>query len=140
MPTTAPRTARRCARPCSTHSRPAPVVRAASRQAVAPAERLALLGLTTADSVVLLASPAEAKAPTPGQIQPPGTDGLLTMLGWGGWLVSFVCVAGLLVVAAMMALKHRRGEGGGEALGSLGWVLGACVLGSAAGPLANALV
>lgn len=89
---------------------------------------------------VLAASPADAAAPTPGQVQPPGTQGLSTMLGWGGWLVSFVCVAGILVVAAMMAIKHRRGEGGGEAMGSLGWVLGACVLGSAAGPIANALI
>jgi len=89
---------------------------------------------------MLSMAPASAAAPTPGQQQPPGTQGLTTMLGWGGWLVSFVCVAGLLVVAAMMALKHRRGEGGGEAMGSLGWVLGACVLGSAAGPLASALI
>ena len=62
------------------------------------------------------------------------------MLNWGGWGVSFVCVAGILIVAAMMAIKHRRGEGGGEAMGSLGWVLGACVLGSAAGPIASALI
>jgi len=88
----------------------------------------------------LTAGPAWAAAPTPGNVQPPGTEGLTTMLGWGGWLVSFVCVAGILIVAAMMALKHRRGEGGGEAMGSLGWVLGACVLGSAAGPIANALI
>ena len=87
-----------------------------------------------------LAGAADAAAPTPGQQQPPGTQGLTTMLGWGGWGVSFVCVAGILVVAGMMALKHRRGEGGGEAMGSLGWVLGACVLGSAAGPVANALI
>ena len=89
---------------------------------------------------VLADPPAYAAAPTPGQQQPPGTQGLTTMLSWGGWLVSFVCVAGLLVVAGMMALKHRRGEGGGEAMGSLGWVLGACVLGSAVGPIANALI
>jgi len=38
-----------------------------------------------------------------------------------------------------MALRHRRGEAG-ESLSSLGWVLGACVLGSAAGPIANALI
>lgn len=88
---------------------------------------------------VLAAAPAYA-APQPGQVQPPGTEGLTTMLGWGGWAVSFVCVAGILIVAAMMALKHRRGEGGGEAMGALGWVLGACVLGSAAGPIANALI
>ena len=95
----------------------------------------AMLALT-----VLAGPPAHAAAPTPGQQQPPGTQGLTTMLSWGGWLVSFVCVAGLLVVAGMMALKHRRGEGGGEAMGSLGWVLGACVLGSAVGPIANALI
>lgn len=89
---------------------------------------------------LLMADPARAAAPTPGQVQPPGTQGLSTMLGWGGWLVSFVCVAGILIVAGMMAIKHRRGEGGGEAMGSLGWVLGACVLGSAAGPIANALI
>ena len=104
-----------------------------------PAARLAA-GLTPAAVVLLGGSPASAAAPTPGNVQPPGTEGLTTMLGWGGWLVSFVCVAGILIVAAMMALKHRRGEGGGEAMGSLGWVLGACVLGSAAGPIANALI
>ncbi len=91
-------------------------------------------------SLLLPAGSAHAAAPTPGQVQPPGTEGLTTMLGWGGWLVSFVCVAGILIVAAMMALKHRRGEGGGEAMGALGWVLGACVLGSAAGPIASALI
>ena len=55
-------------------------------------------GLTTLGLLVgtalLGASPAYAAAPTPGQQQPPGTQGLTTMLGWGGWLVSFVCVAG----------------------------------------------
>ena len=95
-------------------------------------------GLTTL--WLSVAAPAMAAAPTPGQVQPPGTEGLTTMLGWGGWLVSFVCVAGIQIVAAMMALKHRRGEGGGEAMGALGWVLGACVLGSAAGPIASALI
>ena len=89
---------------------------------------------------VLVATPAHAAAPQPGSQQPPGTEGLNTMLSWGGWGVSFVSVAGILIVAAMMAIKHRRGEGGGEAMGSLGWVLGASVLGSAAGPIASALI
>ena len=105
-----------------------------------PAGRAAGVSLTVLATSLLLATPAQAAAPTPGQVQPPGTQGLTTMLGWGGWLVSFVCVAGILIVAAMMALKHRRGEGGGEAMGALGWVLGACVLGSAAGPIASALI
>ena len=101
---------------------------------------LPLATFTAVAAMSLLATPASAAAPQPGQQQPPGTEGLSTMLGWGGWLVSFVCVAGILIVAAMMALKHRRGEGGGEAMGALGWVLGACVLGSAAGPIASALI
>lgn len=91
-------------------------------------------------ALALISTATAVAAPVPGQEQPPGTQGLTTMLNWGGWLVSFVCVVGLLIVAAMMALKHRRGEGGGEAMGSLGWVLGACVLGSAVGPIANALI
>ena len=100
--------------------------------------RAAAIGAALA-LTVLVATPAQA-APQPGSEQPPGTEGLTTMLNWGGWGVSFVCVAGILIVAAMMAIKHRRGEGGGEAMGSLGWVLGACVLGSAAGPIASALI
>lgn len=102
------------------------------------AARLVVVTLTTL--MVGLAGPASGAAPTPGQEQPPGTEGLDTMLSWGGWTVSFVAVAGLLIVAAMMALKHQQGRGGNEAMGSLGWVLGACVLGAAAGPIANALI
>ncbi len=113
---------------------------AARRPGVLPRARRGGVTLVAVAFSLFLATPAHAAAPTPGQVQPPGTQGLTTMLGWGGWGVSFVCVAGILVVAAMMALKHRRGEGGGEAMGSLGWVLGACVLGSAAGPVANALI
>ena len=96
--------------------------------------------LLTAPLALAAASPARAAgAPTPNSQQPPGVEGLTTLLGWGSWLVSFVCVAGLLIVAGMMALQHNRGQGG-QAMGSLGWVLGACVIGAAAGPIANALI
>ncbi|MGH3260494.1 MAG: hypothetical protein ACRDNS_00720, partial [Trebonia sp.] len=74
-----------------------------------------------------------------GNTQPPGTSGLLTMLSWGGWVVSFLCVVGVLSVAGTMAVRHRRGEGG-EALGHLGWVLAACVIGAGAGSIAGALI
>ncbi len=76
--------------------------------------------------------------PQPNGAQPPGTDGLLTILGWGFWMVSLVGVGGILLVAAFMMLKHRRGEAG-ESMGSLGWVLGGCVLATASGPIGNAL-
>jgi hypothetical protein len=82
---------------------------------------------------------AAGTAPNPGNTQPPGTAGLLTMLSWASWIVSFLCVVGVLLVAGTMAVRHHRGEGG-EALGRLGWVLGACVLGSGAGAIAGALI
>lgn len=124
--------------PAATPNHDQAAEQAAGRTARGRRVRRAAASVVPAAAALAGASPAYA-APTPGNVQPPGTQGLNTMLDWGGWGVSFVCVAGILVVAAMMALKHRRGEGGGEAMGSLGWVLGACVLLSAAGPLANAL-
>ena len=127
--------------PTPTMSSLRPLPSQSSGSCAARAATAATAVLAAAPMLLLAgATPASAAVPNPGSVQPPGTQGLTTMLGWGGWLVSFVCVAGILIVAAMMALKHRRGEGGGEAMGSLGWVLGACVLGSAAGPLANALI
>lgn len=75
----------------------------------------------------------------PAAVQPPGTAGLLTVLGWGAWIVTLVCIAGIFAVAAKMAFSHRRGEGS-EAVGQLGWVMGACVLIAAAGPIVNVLI
>ena len=75
--------------------------------------------------------------PTP--TAPPGSEEFLKVLSWGSWGVSIACIAGVLIVAATMAVKHHRGEGGGEHLGKLGWVLLATVLGATAGPLVTAL-
>ena len=95
-------------------------------------------------STTLTAPAAETPAPAPGinvpaSVQPPGTAGLLTVLSWGAWIVTLVCIAGIFAVAAKMAFSHRRGEGS-EAVGQLGWVMGACVLIAAAGPIVNLLV
>jgi hypothetical protein len=76
--------------------------------------------------------------PTP--VQPPGVEQLATLLNWLSWSVSVACIAGVLVVAGLMALAHRRGGDGSESFGRLGLVLAAAVLGSAAGPVVNALV
>ena len=98
---------------------------------------------SVAVTALALGQPATAwaagTAPQPGNTQPPGTAGLLTMLSWASWIVSFLCVVGVLLVAGTMAVRQHRGEGG-EALGRLGWVLGACVLGSGAGAIAGALI
>ena len=107
------------------------------------AVRRRLLAMTVAivTGSVALASPAVAagNAPVPTYVQPPGTAGLTTILGYGAWTVAFLCTVGILLVAGTMAVKHRRGEGG-ETLGALGWVLGACVLGAASGSIAGSLI
>ncbi|BEP13855.1 hypothetical protein acdb102_21660 [Acidothermaceae bacterium B102] len=105
--------------------------------------RRRLLAMTAAVVTVTMAmgSPARAAghAPDPTYVQPPGTAGLTTILGYGAWTVAFLCTVGILLVAGTMAVKHRRGEGG-ETLGALGWVLGACVLGAASGSIAGSLI
>jgi hypothetical protein len=94
----------------------------------------ALTALSTAKNTLLAVD-----ITVPSSSQPPGTEGLLTVLGWGAWIVTLVCIAGIFAVAAKMAFSHRRGEGS-EAVGQLGWVMGACVLIAAAGPIVNVLI
>lgn len=77
--------------------------------------------------------------PRPTGVQPPGTEGLTTILGWIAWGVTFLCVVGVFFVAGSMAFAHRRGEGS-EAVGKLGWVMGACILGASATSLVNVLI
>ena len=90
--------------------------------------------MATAKDTLILAG---IKVPVP--VQPPGTAGLLTVLGWGAWIVTLACIGGIFAVAGKMAFAHRRGEGS-EAVGQLGWVMGGCVLIAAAGPIVNVLL
>jgi len=93
-----------------------------------------LTALGTAKDTLILAD-----INAPGSVQPPGTEGLLTVLGWFAWVVTLACIGGIFLVAGKMAVSHRRGEGS-EAVGQLGWVMGACVLIAAAGPIVNVLI
>lgn len=100
-----------------------------------PATSEAAAGLLTAVRDRLLA----ADIPAPTGVQPPGTEGLTTVLSWVAWGVTFLCVIGVFLVAGKMAFSHRRGEGS-EAVGQLGWVMGACILGASATSLVNVLI
>jgi hypothetical protein len=61
-----------------------------------------------------------------GTTPPFGAD-LLTILKWIAWVATAACVLGILIVAATMAIRHQRGEGG-QHLAGLGWVLLGCIL------------
>ncbi|MEV5960565.1 TrbC/VirB2 family protein [Kribbella sp. NPDC051952] len=65
--------------------------------------------------------------------KPPGSGGLEKVISWVTWIAFAICVLGIIIAGAMMAVGQRRGEGG-EHAARLGWVLAACiVIGSASG-------
>lgn len=59
--------------------------------------------------------------------EPPGADKLLKIVDWVRWIAFTVCILGILIAGAMMAVGQRRGEGG-EHAARLGWVMAACVV------------
>lgn len=91
-------------------------------------------------SVRLLADPYSYSAllagiPDPGQgVAPPGSEGLLEILSWAAWIAFGVCVLGVIICGAAMAVASRRSGDGGEHGSRLAWVLAGCiVIGSASG-------
>lgn len=59
---------------------------------------------------------------------PPGVEEKFqTLISWVTWVAFSVCVLGIIIAGAMMALGQRRGEGG-EHAARLGWVLTACIV------------
>jgi type IV secretory pathway VirB2 component (pilin) len=69
---------------------------------------------------------------------PPGADKLTQVLSWVKWIAYTVCVLGIMIAGAMMAIGQRRGEGG-EHAARLGWVLAACIVIGASTALVDAL-
>lgn len=72
--------------------------------------------------------------PNPSPIQPPGTDGINTILGWLKWGGLAVAVGGIIAIGVMMTIPSRRHDGG-EAVGHLGKALGGVILIGAAASL-----
>ena len=70
--------------------------------------------------------------------QPPGTEGIQTIIGWVAWIATALGVVGIIIVGITMFFQNRRGEGG-EAAGKLGWVLAGLVLITAASAIVGAL-
>ncbi|MFC0456201.1 hypothetical protein ACFFGR_06495 [Arthrobacter liuii] len=94
--------------------------------------------LTAASAVGDFLALVPAQIPNPAPIQPPGTGGLTTIMGWGKWVALAVCVLGLFAAGALMAIQSRRGEGG-EHVGKIGMSLGGVIVISAAAALVGFL-
>jgi hypothetical protein len=81
-----------------------------------------------------------AQVPNPGQgKKPPGSEKFLTILQWSAWLALGMCVLGVIVSGATMAVQHRHGQGG-EHAARLGWVAAGCVVVGSASALVGMLV
>lgn len=70
---------------------------------------------------------------------PPGSEGFLLILRWVAFIATGICVLGVIVAGAAMAISNRRGEGG-EHASRLGWVLGGCIVIGASSGLVGALI
>lgn len=81
-----------------------------------------------------------AQAPALNPQDPPGWDKVETIINWAAKLTIAACFAGFLITAATMAVQHRRGTLGPEAMGQFGVVLFACVLIGSASGIVNKLV
>lgn len=79
-----------------------------------------------------------AVIPDPAPVQPPGTEGITSILGWAKWLALAVCIFGLFLAGALMAVNARRGEGSDHA-GRIGVALAGVVVISAATALVGFL-
>ena len=51
-----------------------------------------------------------AEVPPINPSEPPGMEGLKTIMNWVAWIVTIVCAAGFFVGVAMLAIAQRNGE------------------------------
>lgn len=96
--------------------------------------------ITTANDVATYAAQIlpRAEVPDPGAEQPPGTEGISTILGWLKWGGLSVCIAGLMIAGALMAIKSQRGDGG-DTTGRIGMALVGVIIISAGASLVGFL-
>jgi hypothetical protein len=81
-----------------------------------------------------------AQVPNPGSgKKPPGGDKLLDALSYGAWIALAICVLGVIVCGAMMAISHRHGSGG-EHAARLGWVIAGCIVVGSASAIVQVFV
>lgn len=80
--------------------------------------------------VQLLAPPADIVGK--GAVTPPGSGGLLTILGWAIWVAFAACLFGIVKAGGLIALT---GGGRSEHPVALGWAIAGAVITGAAGSI-----
>jgi hypothetical protein len=112
------------------------------RRALTRGAGVVLVALTVLVTGLVSAGPALAAGgftmPAFTPTQPPNTESLATLFGWLKWGGLAMCIAGVIITGATMAVAHRNGRGG-EHGAALGYVCGGAVLIGAASGLIGAL-
>lgn len=88
---------------------------------------------------LLLASDVLAVVPNPTAGQPPGFDGINTILGWIKWGCYAACLVGVLIAAGLWAIDRWGRGGGGEHVKGIATSVVAAIVVGAAGALINAV-
>jgi hypothetical protein len=73
---------------------------------------------------------------------PPGSDKVLTIVGWVGWGVFIAAIVGVFAICIKMAInshRNRMGDGGGEEAGKLFYPLLAVIIAGAVGAILGAV-
>jgi type IV secretory pathway VirB2 component (pilin) len=67
------------------------------------------------------------------------SDKVDTVVSWVTTVAITICILGVVIAGAMMAIGQRRGEGG-EHAARLGWVLAGCIVIGTASALVKTIV
>jgi cytochrome b561 len=68
----------------------------------------------------------------------PGVTNLQTIIGYACWIATALCLIGLTITGATMAVSYHRGSN--EHVGRLGGVAAGCLVVGAASPIAGAIL
>ena len=83
------------------------------------------------DTVAGAALSAVLALPDPDPVQPPGFEGVATILGWAKWVGLVAAILALIAVAVMFMFNSRRGEGGDHVKTFVAILIGVMVIGAA---------
>lgn len=94
--------------------------------------------VATLETATALSGSVVGQVPDPSPVAPPGSDGILLVLGWAKWIGLIAGVFGFIAVGIVMTLQIMgRISGGGEYAGKLGWVAFGCIIIGASSALAE---
>ena len=68
----------------------------------------------------------------------PGLAGVQTVIGYVSWVAAAVCLIGLIISGAMLAVSHQRGTV--DSTGRLGGVAAGCLIVGSASTIIGALI